>query len=98
MDLLLVMAMLAGGQDASASATQPPAAPGAAETSRGRIICRRMQMTGTRLSRVRVCQTQAEWDGRLATSQNDLRSFQDRQSVVNYGLSGRSTCPSSVPC
>lgn len=94
MNLLLVMVMLAGGQDASAATTQAPE-PAA---SRERIICRRMQMTGTRLSRVRVCQSQAEWDGRLATSQGDLRNFQDRQTVVRYGPGGRSTCPAGVPC
>jgi len=34
----------------------------------------------------------------MTNSQSDLRNFQDRQGVVNYGTGGRSTCPSGVPC
>jgi len=95
MDLAFLLLALVGGQDAAGSAT------GAGEARPSRLerrICRQMQLTGTRLRRVRVCQTQAEWDGATANWQSDLRNFQDRQSVVSYGPGGRTTCPSSVPC
>ena len=95
MNLLFLILALADGQEAAAPT---PAAAASTPPRTERRICRQMQLTGTRLRRVRVCQTQAEWDGTQANWQSDLRNFQDRQRVVSYGPGGRSTCPASVPC
>jgi hypothetical protein len=95
MILFFLMLVFADGQEAAAPV---PSRAAALPPRTERRICRRMQMTGTRLSRVRVCQTEAEWEGSQANWQSDLRNFQDRQTAVSYGPGGRSACPSSVPC
>lgn len=70
--LLAAGAALAAAPGAQAQ-TQSQDQAGAAEQDRGRMVCRNVTPTGSRMSR-RVCRTQAEWDrSRDRTQEEALR-------------------------
>jgi hypothetical protein len=81
---------VASAQEAAQVAAQPE--------RKERQICRREQVSGTRLRGPRVCMTKSEWDAVADTAREDLTNSQNRQRVIVYGPNGRSTCPIGIPC
>ena len=71
---------------------------GAQPPRKERQICRREQVSGTRLRGPRVCMTKREWNAVSDTAREDLTNSQNRQRVVTYGPGGRGTCPAGVAC
>lgn len=47
-----------------------------------RIVCRRLRATGTRLTSVRTCLPQREWDRMYANTQGDMKELQDKYSKL----------------
>ncbi|HEV2044399.1 MAG TPA: hypothetical protein VGR05_06940 [Sphingomicrobium sp.] len=45
-----------------------------------RIICRQLRVTGTRLTSVKTCLPQREWDRMYANTQGDMQELQDKYS------------------
>lgn len=85
----------------AAAVVLPPIAVAAAEEparEKERRICRREPTTGTRMASPRVCMTKREWEAVDERAKDDMRSMQNRQTVVRYGPGGRSTCPADIPC
>ena len=86
----------------AAAVILPPIAVAAAEQPASkqneRRICRREPTTGTRMASPRVCMTKREWEAVDERAKEDMRSMQNRQTVVRYGPGGRSTCPADIPC
>lgn len=80
----------------------PPIAVAAAEapgsSQKERRICRREPTTGTRMAAPRVCMSKREWEAVDERAKEDMRSMQNRQTVVRYGPGGRSACPADIPC
>lgn len=72
------LALLAAGAamvtaPAARAQTQSQDQAGATEPDRGRMVCRNLTPTGSRMSR-RICRTQAEWDrSRDRTQEEALR-------------------------
>lgn len=88
---------------AAAVVVPPVAVPSAQEGAQTpprqeRQICRREQVSGTRMRGPRVCMTKREWDSVADTARDDLTNSQNRQRVVTYGPGGRGTCPAGVAC
>ena len=82
-----------------AAASAQEAAQATAQAPRKeRQICRREQVSGTRLRGPRVCMTKSEWRAVSDTAREDLTNSQNRQRVVTYGPGGRGTCPAGVAC
>ena len=70
--LLAAGAALAAAPSAQAQ-TQPQAQTNAGEQDRGRMVCRNVTPTGSRMSR-RICRTQTEWErSRDRTQEEALR-------------------------
>lgn len=69
----------------SSGATSPPAAPGAEQTPKpndpDEVICKREQMTGTRISRQKVCMTRREWDEEAAEGESRAHREQQKQDT-----------------
>jgi hypothetical protein len=60
----------------------PPAQPATDPTpKRERLICRRMEQTGTRMSGREVCRTQSQWDYDKTSAEDVLRDKQLRDVI-----------------
>ncbi|WP_374529334.1 hypothetical protein [Novosphingobium sp.] len=68
---------------APAMAEPAPAAAGATTKSDdkdpNRVVCRRMEVTGSRLASKRVCQTAAQWDAMEAAQRQDIERSQTQR-------------------
>jgi hypothetical protein len=93
---------LALADDQPATPTQPPAAtttpastaatpattpadPNAPDPDK--VICKRQQVTGTRLGNTKICMTQKEWDDLAHQTSQDLQGVQ-RQNPSRSGTAG----------
>jgi len=85
--------LLAAGQAFAAADTPPtppmPPAPSAAATppptSRldpNQVICRREDVTGSRLGASKICHTRQEWDARSAASRDATDTLEQRRNLV----------------
>jgi hypothetical protein len=64
------------------AADVPPAQPAAEPApKRERIICRRLEQTGTRMGGREVCRTQSQWDYDKTSAQDVLRDKQLRDII-----------------
>jgi hypothetical protein len=72
--------------------TPTPAAtpPAATETDDhldpNKIICKREDMTGTRVSRWKICMTRREWEQRASDEEADTRHSQRAQDLKNRDM------------
>lgn len=61
-----------------------PAAPAkASDGEMNKIVCRRVESIGTRLSSKKVCRTQAQWDTEAAANRQDLERSQTQRWKSN---------------
>lgn len=67
---------------ASSSGSQPTTK--AEDNDPNKVICRRIESIGTRLSTKRVCRTKGEWDAEQAANRMDL----ERNQVQRQGRDG----------
>lgn len=67
-------------QEAPANAP-PVAAPATPvkEDTLNKVVCRRVEAIGTRLSAKKVCRTQAQWDADAAANRQDLERSQTQR-------------------
>lgn len=57
----------------------PAAKPEAKEDTLNKVVCRRVEAIGTRLSSKKVCRTQAQWDADAAANRQDLERSQTQR-------------------
>jgi hypothetical protein len=79
--LFALAAFGAAAAQAPAAAPPPPQAKPAAEEKK---ICKREDMTGSRVAGKRVCRTKAQWD---AITQQDQQALQE-MTKLNPGVKG----------
>lgn len=65
---------LAGAPVVMAEETTPPAAQDDGE----KVICKRIEDTGSRVRKTKVCHTKAEWDAKEKGAQDTLRGIQQK--------------------
>jgi hypothetical protein len=78
------------------TANAPGQAPGGAQTSDGKpdpneVICKRVGMTGTRVSRQKICMTRADWEQDAEESEGaakDMRSQSGGDAGRNGSMPG----------
>ncbi|MBN8483799.1 MAG: hypothetical protein J0L50_03380 [Sphingomonadales bacterium] len=56
-----------------------PAAKTASEADTNKVVCRRVEAIGTRLSSKKVCRTKGEWDAEAAANRQDLERSQTQR-------------------
>ena len=76
--VLLLTAGVPALADPSSGTSQEPTAKSQDE-GQNRVICRRIEAIGTRLSSKRVCRTKAEWDAEAAANRQDLERSQTQR-------------------
>ena len=81
-------ASLAGAAGQTAPATAPtgvaPASADAGSTGDpSKLVCRREEVTGSRLGGKRICQTQADWDAQERQSKLDVQHEQNRGALFS---------------
>lgn len=64
---------------AQAGEPAPTAKPEAKDDQLNKVVCRRVEVIGTRLSAKKVCRTQAQWDADAATNRQDLERSQTQR-------------------
>lgn len=71
---------------ASEPAATPPAPEAqAAESDATRMVCRRIEVMGSRLSSKRVCMTAAEWTSRRESDRKSIEQSQTQRYTNNQG-------------
>lgn len=80
----------ATGTPAATPTTSQPATPATtpASTDEEKTICKRQQVTGTRLGNYKICMTQKEWDEMARTSAQDTARFQRQGDAERPGPKG----------
>lgn len=75
------LAMLAISAPALADPAGDKPAPEtkAQEDGQNKVVCRRVEAIGTRLSSKKVCRTQAQWDAEAAANRQDLERSQTQR-------------------
>ena len=75
------LAMLAISAPALAdpSGDKPAPETKAQEDGQNKVVCRRVEAIGTRLSSKKVCRTQAQWDAEAAANRQDLERSQTQR-------------------
>lgn len=74
------LALLAAPTLANSSDPVPAARAQAANNGEmNKVICRRVESIGTRLSAKKVCRTQAQWDAEAAANRQDLERSQTQR-------------------
>lgn len=76
------LAAIAIGAPAAAGTSGDNAAPAAktsSEADTNKVVCRRVEAIGTRLSSKRVCRTKGEWDAEAAANRQDLERSQTQR-------------------
>lgn len=83
--LAAAAAMVCLAAPALAENSEPvPAAPAkASDGELNKVICRRVESIGTRLSSKKVCRTQAQWDAEAAANRQDLERSQTQRWKSN---------------
>ena len=71
------LAAIAFGTPAVAGSSGDNAAPAAKTASK--VVCRRVEAIGTRLSSKKVCRTKGEWDAEAAANRQDLERSQTQR-------------------
>jgi len=66
-------------------APSPATATQTARNDPNKMICRRVQLTGSRLAAPRVCRTQAEWDAAATAAASTARNMQSTGVAVPPG-------------
>ncbi|MBN8501197.1 MAG: hypothetical protein J0M19_08620 [Sphingomonadales bacterium] len=61
----------------------PAPAPKAEEQGQNKVVCRRVEAIGTRLSSKKVCRTKGEWDADAAANRQDLERSQTQRWKSN---------------
>ncbi|NCU12931.1 MAG: hypothetical protein GXC70_12385 [Sphingomonadaceae bacterium] len=62
------------------AADDAPSAPAKAEDDgKNKVVCRRVEAIGTRLSSKKVCRTKGEWDAEAAANRQDLERSQTQR-------------------
>lgn len=74
--LALLMAAPAQAED---PAPKPAATTQADEGTINKVVCRRVETIGTRLSSKKVCRTQAQWDADATANRQDLERSQTQR-------------------
>lgn len=74
---LVALAAPAALAQAPAPAAQP--ATKADEGELNKVVCRRVESIGTRLSAKKVCRTKAQWDSEAAANRQDLERSQTQR-------------------
>lgn len=81
------LVILATGLAASAGFAQPPASAPAANAGESHdpneMICRRVQMLGSRLNAARMCMTRAQWDLQQRTDRMEIERAQTRRVIAH---------------
>lgn len=67
----------------SSSATAPTTKSDASDPNK--VICRRIEVIGSRLDSKRVCRTRAEWDAEQAANRQDLDRSQNMRGARGGG-------------
>jgi len=74
-----LMMLAAGPVRAEDPAPQPAAKTEADEGALNKVVCRRVEAIGTRLSSKKVCRTQAQWDADASANRQDLERSQTQR-------------------
>lgn len=75
----LALIALAAPAAASNAGENPAPAAKAEEEGQNKVVCRRVEAIGTRLSSKRVCRTKGEWDADAAANRQDLERSQTQR-------------------
>jgi hypothetical protein len=75
---LALLAFSVPAQADNSGAAQPPAAK-AEDDGQNKVVCRRVEAIGTRLSAKKVCRTKGEWDADAAANRQDLERSQTQR-------------------
>ena len=75
---MLVPAILLAMAPAPQAASHPPKDP-------DKIICRRENTTGSRLSSKKICMTRAEWDERQRNASRETQRMADKVVCAEFG-------------
>ena len=70
------------GQPTANGQTPQPAATPEDPNDPNKVICKREQMTGTRVATQRICMTRREWDERAGESDDSTRRWQRAQDAA----------------
>lgn len=75
------VALLAVGTPvlADPSGDQPAPQTKAQDDVQNKVVCRRVEAIGTRLSSKKVCRTQGQWDAEAAAARQDLERSQTQR-------------------
>ena len=73
------------GTSGTTPAPSPATATQTARNDPNKMVCRRVQLTGSRLAAPRVCRTQAEWDAAAAAAASTARNMQSTGVAVPPG-------------
>lgn len=76
---LALVALAAPAALAQAPAPDAPPAAKADEGELNKVVCRRVESIGTRLSAKKVCRTKAQWDSEAAANRQDLERSQTQR-------------------
>jgi invasion protein IalB len=77
---LTIFAVAAPSAATAAEENPPAAAPAKAEDEgKNKVVCRRVEAIGTRLSSKRVCRTKGEWDAEQAADRQALERSQTQR-------------------
>jgi len=75
------VALLAVGTPvlADPAGDQPAPQTKAQDEGQNKVVCRRVEAIGTRLSSKKVCRTQGQWDAEAAANRQDLERSQTQR-------------------
>lgn len=73
---MLTFLLLTAAIATHSPSAEPPIAP-----KRERMICRRLEQTGTRMSGREICRTQSQWEYDKSSAQDVLRDKQLRDVI-----------------
>jgi len=69
----------------AAAQTQPDGQKPAKQTDPNRVICEKVQETGSRLNSRKVCMTAQQWEEQRRRNREDLQDAQQRSLEPNSG-------------